>query len=338
MALCLMCVFAGALGVDVAAAPATYYVSKSTGSDKRTCAQATSPTTPRGTVMGGLACVRAGDTLLVGEGVYPEQISSPAIAGTSWSNKVRIAAQPGETVWLTPTSCKVTDAVVRLEGNQQYVEFDGINANAVHCGQYPTILIVGCNNGRSHHIRWQNAEWIEAYVGAYLYNITGSCVGANEFSNLRLHSGWDNDARRNTCYPGTLPGNGFYIQSDDNVFDNVDISEWAGNGFQAYNGNGHTLSGNVFKNSKIHDITYRYGLRPVRRGPDRQWVVRVSVLQQRDLQHRRRAWCIQRGGQRLRREKHVDREQHHLRRGRQWYPGGSRPHGYRRPEQPELRE
>ena len=206
--------------------------------------------------MGGLACVRAGDTLLVGEGVYPEQISSPAIAGTSWSNKVRIAAQPGENVWLTPTSCKVTDAVVRLEGNQQYVEFDGINANAVHCGQYPTILIVGCNNGRSHHIRWQNAEWIEVYVGAYLYDITGSCVGANEFSNLRLHSGWDNDARRNICYPGTLPGNGFYIQSDDNVFDNVDISEWAGNGFQAYNGNGHTLSGNVFKNSKIHDITY----------------------------------------------------------------------------------
>ena len=74
--------------------------------------------------------------------------------------------------------------------------------------------------------------------------------------NLRLHSGWDNDAQGNACVKGGLPGDGFYIQSDDNVFDNVDISEWAGNGFQAYNGNGHTLSGNVFKNSKIHDITY----------------------------------------------------------------------------------
>ena len=336
MALCLMCVFAGALGVDVAAAPATYYVSKSTGSDKRTCAQATSPATPRGTVMGGLSCVRAGDTLLVGEGVYPEQISNPAIAGTSWSNKVRIAAQPGEAVWLTPTSCKVTDAVVRLEGNQQYVEFDGINANAVNCGQYPTILIVGCNNGRSHHIRWQNAEWIEAYVGAYLVRHHRLVCGSNEFSNLRLHSGWDNDARA-APVSGWPAGDGFYIQSDDNVFDNVDISEWAGSASRPTTVTG-TRTGNVFKNSKIHDITYsadcvRFVGALIANGSSGFQFFNNVIYNIGGG-----PGTIERGGQRLRREKHVDREQHDLRRGRQWYPGGSRPHGYRRPEQPELRE
>jgi len=185
-------------------------------------------------------------------GTYTAQILSLNMAGTSWLSKVRIENYLTEQVWITPSTC-VGDIAWSFEGNQAYVEMDGINVNAINCGDTPVITVVGCNNGTSNHIRWQNSEWIEAYVGAYLFDITGTCVGANEFTNLRLHSGWDSGG---TCFPGFLPGNGFYVQSDNNVFDGLDISEWSGNGVQFYNGSGFTVSNNIWRNTKIHDFTY----------------------------------------------------------------------------------
>ena len=111
---------------------ATYYVSKA-GSDSNSCAQAQSTATPKLTIAAGISCLTGGgDTLLVRVGIYDEGISSVP-SGTSWANKVRIAAYPGtgvgtEIVWLRPTSPPNGGGhVIWLDGNMHYVEFDGIN-------------------------------------------------------------------------------------------------------------------------------------------------------------------------------------------------------------------
>ena len=85
------------------ASQTTYYVSTS-GSDGRSCAQAQSQSTPKLTLNNAVGCLRAGDTLFVRGGVYEEWLLVNVPSGTSWSNKVRIAALPGETVWLRPYS------------------------------------------------------------------------------------------------------------------------------------------------------------------------------------------------------------------------------------------
>src|SRR3954464_13791077 len=82
---------------------ATYYVSPS-GSNGNSCAQAQSASTPKFTLNASMSCLSGGDTLLVRGGTYNEALSNVIPSGSSWSSKVRIAAYPGETVWMAPTS------------------------------------------------------------------------------------------------------------------------------------------------------------------------------------------------------------------------------------------
>ncbi len=80
-------------------------------------------------VNAGIGCLAAGDTLLVRAGTYAEEIIIVP-SGTSWSNKVRIAAYPGETVWLKPaTVANGAVCVIWFDGPFHYIEFDGINVD-----------------------------------------------------------------------------------------------------------------------------------------------------------------------------------------------------------------
>lgn len=75
---------------------ATYYVGTS-GSDSTSCGTARQVSTPRRTIQAGLACLAAGDTLLLRGGTYPEGIvavSMPIPSG------VTIGGAPGETATL----------------------------------------------------------------------------------------------------------------------------------------------------------------------------------------------------------------------------------------------
>ena len=85
------------------AAPATYYVSPQ-GSPMHTCQQATSPSTPRQTVNQGLACLAGGDTLMLGDGVYHEQIAD--VAGDETPNTIR---PPSGLSWSQPTTIKAAN-------------------------------------------------------------------------------------------------------------------------------------------------------------------------------------------------------------------------------------
>ncbi len=157
---------------------ATYYVSKA-GNDSYSCAQAQSLSNTKLTISNAVACLKSGDTLSVKAGVYAESLVNNLPSGTSWTDKVRIAAYPGETVWLRPNSANY---VVNLNLTQQYIEFDGVNMDGTNA-LYSTIFIEAFAAGRNaHHIRFMNAEVIGSPIQNILLSAQGSgLIGGNEF-------------------------------------------------------------------------------------------------------------------------------------------------------------
>ena len=242
---------------------ATYYASKS-GSDARSCAQAQSLSTPKLTVNSAAACLAPGDTLYVRSGVYNESLMVSVYAraipsGTSWSNKVRIAAYPGDgPVWLQPLTTSSSAGgkgwVVLIDANISYVELDGINLD----GSYLSggVLWISTNNGNDpHHIRFQNAEAIAGNIGGGGAIMLGAhtrigATGANEIVNVTIHG-------------GGLPGlcgyecasYGIYVKGPNNIIANCDIYDTSGAGIQIYNSDGDSPDNNIIRYNRIHDIT-----------------------------------------------------------------------------------
>ncbi|MEO8256964.1 MAG: right-handed parallel beta-helix repeat-containing protein [Acidobacteriota bacterium] len=242
---------------------ATYYVATN-GSDGRSCGQAQSVSTPKLTLNSAVACLAAGDTLYVRNGTYNESLIASIYggglpSGTSWSNKVRIAAYPGDTsVWLRPltvgASAGGTGWVVWIDANISYVEIDGINLDSSNLSG--GALWVSTNNGNNpHHIRFQNAEAIAGMSGGAAAIVLGShnrigATGANEIINARIHG-------------GGLPGQcgyqcasyGIYIEGPNNLIEGSDIYDTSGAGIQIYNAEGDSPDNNIVRNNRIHDIT-----------------------------------------------------------------------------------
>ena len=65
-----------------------------------------------------------------------KRISRPP-SGTSWMNKVRIAAYAGETVWLGHRQQRRAWCWY-LAGRERYVEFDGINMDGTNLSRHRT--------------------------------------------------------------------------------------------------------------------------------------------------------------------------------------------------------
>lgn len=240
--------------LSATAEAATYHVAK-TGSSSNTCTQAQSAATPRLTILGGIACLVAGDTLLVHVGDYNETILDNVPSGTSWTNKVRIAAAPGEIVWMRPTSGQI---VISLNLTEQYVEFDGINIDARGTTLGGPVKLETWSGGNVHHIRIQNAELISSGDGIPNQGTNGgsmaiivtnsrsqAALGSNEFINLTVHGGGDVG---DYAY-------GFYIQSSDNLIERCNIYDTAVAGIQTYNGYGFTADRTIIRYNTIHDIT-----------------------------------------------------------------------------------
>jgi hypothetical protein len=225
---------------------ATYYVSKA-GNDNNSCAQAQSASTPKLTVAAGLGCMAGADTLLVRAGTYNERIANNVPSGSSWTNKTRVAAYPGETVWLQPSSGywaiyfggDVGAPVV----NPQYIEFDGINVDARRM-LGSAILYDNRNGSVPNHIRFKNAEInADRPAGTAPDGNSGSISSQgsdNEFLSLSIH--------------GTNGGYGVYLAGNRDVLDGCDIFNVASLGVHIYR-NGGNPTGNVVRNNRIHDIT-----------------------------------------------------------------------------------
>jgi hypothetical protein len=233
---------------------ATYYVSKS-GSDGNSCSQAQSQSAAMSSINRGVSCLRAGDTLLVRGGTYAEGLDSPTMgSGTDWNSPVRVAAYPGETVWMKPPAGPA--AVIYLT-SQRYVEFDGINLDASNATSARHMGGLWINwetdTVTAHHIRFQNADITGNRIGGDLQtsyqgiNIavpSGGGVGFNELLNVRIYG-----------TGGPNANYGMYIHGSNNVMDGCDIYDVGYMGIQIYNDGGATPTGNIIRNNRIHDIT-----------------------------------------------------------------------------------
>lgn len=242
-------------GTPLSVSAATYYVATN-GSDGRSCAVAQTIGTPKLTLNNAVGCLSAGDTLLVRGGNYAESLLDPAMAnGTSWSNKVRIAAYPGETVWLKPTGSQIF--VIQLDIAQAYLEFDGINTDARGIGAGGSIFIAFHDPfpDQPHHIRIQNAEIIGNTTnyaqwgpsGVELAAKTPVVTGGIELRNLTIHG---NGRAGTTNFDN---GYGIYLAAPNNLVENNNIYDNKGCEIHAFNDDGALPDNNIIRNNVIHD-------------------------------------------------------------------------------------
>jgi len=233
------------LGFAARSEAATYYVS-TYGQDGQTCAQAQSSDTPKGSITGGIGCLAAGDTLLVRGGMYNEAIYNLVPSGTSWDNKVRVAAYPGEVVWMSPQAGVGGGHVLAFAAAQSYIEFDGINLDASQL-EYGPLKIETWAGANPHHIRVMNAELVgnpnQSQQGIIVIDAVAGSLGGDEFINLKIHGGGTNDFNH-----------GMYLEASDIVVDNCDISDWSGAGIQIYNGYGVPQRNITIRNTMIHNL------------------------------------------------------------------------------------
>jgi Right handed beta helix region len=223
-----------------AAFGATYYVSKS-GNDGNSCAQAQSTAKPMLTINKGIRCLTAGDALLVRGGTYAESLINNIPSGISWSKKVRVAAYPGEAVWLAPSS---GNWVVYFDGTPSYIELDGINIDGTNIGD-ASVFFDDRTGGTPNHIRLQNAE-VHHREGIGRTNAAIMVGGHdNEFLNLTVH--------------GTGGPDGFYVHGQQNLIDRCNVYGVSMAGIQIYHNPAQPYyappTANIVSNTRIHDLT-----------------------------------------------------------------------------------
>ena len=224
--LCLLIAILGVLSVvweTQASHAATFYVATS-GDD----ANVGTEKSPFQTLQRGARALRAGDTLIVQGGTYPETLVWVIPSGTSWSQPVTVQAAPGETVILQPTA--PTDAVVDFEDNSQYIILEGFILDANNLAAFAFGI------GAASHIRVRNCEMKNARSSGML--VYGH---SHEFSNLDVH---DNGADGFD--------HGLYIQSSQTRVASSRFYNHHGYGIHAFGGNGDD---NIFDSNLTYDNT-----------------------------------------------------------------------------------
>lgn len=210
----------------------------------------------------GLARLGAGDTLLVGPGSYNESINDNIPSGTSWANKVRIAAYPGEVPRLHPLS--QVNFAFYLGAGQHYIEWDGITIDG-EFANYEAVKLDASVSGDTHHIRIMNAEVLGTlnppsggqYPTANVILVTQfdiGMTGGDEFINLYVHRTTSGEFGDVTTADYL---HGFYVNLLNTLIDGCRITDVPGSGIQIYGQHppAPQPTGIVVRNNIIYDLT-----------------------------------------------------------------------------------
>ena len=230
---------------------ATYYVATVAGggNDSRTPVQAQSILTPWLTLTHAVPFLAAGDTLFVRAGTYNESLVNNIPSGSSWANKVRIAQYQSEVVWLAPTS---GNHVLYLDGNQQYIEFDGIGMDGTVGIAYGPVKLRGWTGGNPHHIRIQNATvkgglgaLAEGRVTILVLAETTGLLGSHEFLKLNVQG-----VNATGAY-----ATGIYLQTSNSLVSGCQVHQVRGTGIWIHNPNTATVpNANTVTATRVFDV------------------------------------------------------------------------------------
>jgi parallel beta-helix repeat protein len=226
---CGLALAGGLVGAQVSDA-ATYYVA-TTGNDLDPGTEAN----PFRTVNKGVKVLKPGDTLYVRNGTYDESLRNKIPGGTSWSAPVKVAAFPGESVTLKPST---GTQVIYLSGNRRYIIIEGLilDASGVSADGIKITNNDGTAATAAHHIRLQNVEVKNAPNQGI---IVSQYCDDNEFLNLRVHhNGTD------ASYD-----HGIYLTSSRNLIEGGDWHHNKEYGIQLY----RLGTGNIVRNARVHD-------------------------------------------------------------------------------------
>jgi hypothetical protein len=221
----------------------TYYVRK-TGVDGHTCIQAQNPATAKLTIAGGLGCMVGGDTLLIGNGTYPEQqLDVPS--GSSEGTRTIVQAENTGGVILTPQGGAIPGGGEQYNfGLEAWVTLRGI---VIDC-DYKVTRGIG-TGPTSHHIRIQEVEIIDA-------NGQGLAIrespGFHELLDLVVHG---TGFGPGNCDSGAIPNtpgfcHGIYMSSTNVTIDGGRYYNNAGYGMQIYVGNADNA---IVQNVRVYD-------------------------------------------------------------------------------------
>ncbi len=233
---------------------ATYNVAKTCGGqacvNTVSCNQAQNVATAKLTIAAGLACLGAGDTLVIGAGTYAESIMAPSLppSGISDAQRTTVRAATGASVIITGDASG-NNGMSLLD--RRYITFDGLTFSGRR-------VIIGCSQGGtcSSFITIQNGI-IRDTISANYGNASQSCLtqqgngGANTnlvFRNLEIYN----------CGPTT--GHGIYMTAANTIAENNHIHDTASHGLQLYQANGFTGQNNIVRNNRIHDMQIGIGL------------------------------------------------------------------------------
>jgi hypothetical protein len=212
------------------------------------CAAATSVTTPRKTIAAGIACLSAGDTLIVHGGTYNERIHPADYhlpSGTSWSTPITIQGAAGETATIIQSGNKIQD---NLDNSVvQYLIFDHLTFAAP-----PSEEIQWEVGGNSAHIRLSNSNLVGS-PGIWIVNTVDDIQIVGNY----IH---DMPSVFAAVYGLTLGSYGSYTNGSHVLFD--------GNTFQNVSGycihnywSGHAVNGTIIRNNTFINCGYDDGQR-----------------------------------------------------------------------------
>ncbi len=223
--------------VQEAHATTRYVQPPPTGSDLNPGTEAS----PYATIGKGVSVLVPGDTVLIKAGTYSEALRNNIPSGTSWSAPVTVAAYPGATVTLQPSSGY---EVIRLVGQtKQYIVLDGLVIDAINVTDQGVYLDwFGEETQGPHHIRVQNVEIKNAPANGIDMR-TGAAYC--EFLNLNVH---------NVGTGGS--GHGIYVRGTYNLVERCRVYDNRNCGIQLWHGsNGH----NTVRRNKVYNNGFGSG-------------------------------------------------------------------------------
>lgn len=236
----------------------TFYVGKS-GNNANPCETAQSSTAGDRKLTitgaeGGMSCMNAGDTLIIGNGTYTEALGHGVtngnfVSGVSDTVRTIYRAENNRQVILNGCLNRVMDF-----SNRRYIEIDGIVLDGLNtCNTVLHFKDQTADGLETAYIRFKNGtvKNAEGTVGG-----TGLIYGGNTtgFDNVH-HIEIINNTITTMDQAHINPGNHcMYFKVPDSLIERNDISDCYGSGITTHNTQGNPGNNMIIRYNEIHDI------------------------------------------------------------------------------------